>query len=100
MAAASLPGRDAGSGARGLAGGAISLVAYGLVLWAQTSGALAPIAALRETSNLFGALIGAIVLTHRQRSGSRYQNISRQVARRPQDATRNTRPTVGQGVQL
>ena len=46
------------------------------------------------------ALIGAIVLTHRERSGSRYQNISRQVARRPQDATRNTRPTVGQGVQL
>ena len=46
------------------------------------------------------ALIGAIVLTHRQRSGSRYQNISRQVARRPQDATRNTRPTVGQGVRL
>ena len=46
------------------------------------------------------ALIGAIVLTHRQRSGSRYQNISRQVARRPQDATSNTRPTVGQGVRL
>jgi NADH-quinone oxidoreductase subunit J len=46
------------------------------------------------------ALIGAIVLTHRQRSGSRYQNISRQVARRPQDATRNMKPTIGQGVQL
>jgi len=46
------------------------------------------------------ALIGAIVLTHRERSGSRYQNISRQVARRPKDATRNVRPTVGQGVQL
>ena len=46
------------------------------------------------------ALIGAIVLTHRQRSGSRYQNISRQNARRPQDATRNVKPTVGQGVQL
>ena len=46
------------------------------------------------------ALIGAIVLTHRQRSGSRYQNISRQVARRPQDATRNVKPTVGQGVSL
>jgi NADH-quinone oxidoreductase subunit J len=46
------------------------------------------------------ALIGAIVLTHRQRSGSRYQNISRQNARRPQDATRNVQPTVGQGVSL
>ena len=49
---------------------------------------------------LLVAMIGAIVLTHRERAGSRYQNISRQNARRPQDATRNTRPTVGQGVQL
>lgn len=57
------------SGARGLTGGAISLAAYGIVLWAQTSGALAPIAALRETSILFGALIGALVF--RERLGSR-----------------------------
>jgi uncharacterized membrane protein len=35
------------------------------VLWAQTSGALAPIAALRETSIVFGALIGAIFLGER-----------------------------------
>ena len=49
---------------------------------------------------LLVAMIGAIVLTHRERSGSRYQNIARQVARRPQDATRNMRPDVGQGVQL
>lgn len=49
---------------------------------------------------LLVAMIGAIVLTHRDRSGTRYQNISRQNARRPQDATRNTRPAVGQGVQL
>ena len=49
---------------------------------------------------LLVAMIGAIVLTHRERGGSRYQNVSRQNARRPQDATRNTRPTVGQGVQL
>jgi drug/metabolite transporter (DMT)-like permease len=46
----------------GLAGGAISLTAYSIVLWAQTSGALAPIAALRESSIVFGALIGALVL--------------------------------------
>ena len=44
----------------GVAGGAISLAAYAIVLWAQTSGALAPIAALRETSIVFGALIGAV----------------------------------------
>ena len=49
---------------------------------------------------LLVAMIGAIVLTHRDRAGSRYQNIARQNARRPQDATRNTRPVVGQGVSL
>ncbi|WP_174285740.1 NADH-quinone oxidoreductase subunit J [Sphingomonas bacterium] len=49
---------------------------------------------------LLVAMIGAIVLTHRERSGVRAQNVSRQVARRPQDATRNTRPTVGQGVEI
>jgi NADH-quinone oxidoreductase subunit J len=49
---------------------------------------------------LLVAMIGAIVLTHRQRSGIRPQNIARQVARRPQDATRNTRPEIGQGVSL
>jgi drug/metabolite transporter (DMT)-like permease len=49
----------------GVAGGAISLAAYTIVLWAQTSGALAPIAALRETSIVFGALIGALFLGER-----------------------------------
>ncbi|MDQ2877958.1 MAG: NADH-quinone oxidoreductase subunit J [Pseudomonadota bacterium] len=49
---------------------------------------------------LLVAMIGAIVLTHRERAGVRPQNVSRQIARRPQDATRNTRPAVGQGVEL
>jgi drug/metabolite transporter (DMT)-like permease len=31
------------------------------VLWAQTRGALAPIAALRETSVIFGAILGTLV---------------------------------------
>jgi drug/metabolite transporter (DMT)-like permease len=44
----------------GLSAGALSVLAYGLVLWAQTRGALAPIAALRETSVIFGAIIGAV----------------------------------------
>ena len=44
-----------------LAAGALSVLAYGLVLWAQTRGALAPIAALRETSVIFGAIIGTLV---------------------------------------
>ncbi|MGH2849249.1 MAG: EamA family transporter [Solirubrobacteraceae bacterium] len=37
-----------------------SIVAYGLVLWAQTRGALAVVAGLRETSVVFAALIGAL----------------------------------------
>jgi drug/metabolite transporter (DMT)-like permease len=46
--------------AAGLVAGALSVLAYGLVLWAQTRGALAPIAALRETSVIFGAIIGTV----------------------------------------
>ena len=49
---------------------------------------------------LLVAMIGAIVLTHRQRSDIRRQNVSRQIARRPSEATRNTQPLVGQGVEL
>jgi drug/metabolite transporter (DMT)-like permease len=45
----------------GVLAGALSVLAYGLVLWAQTRGALAPIAALRETSVIFGAVIGTVV---------------------------------------
>ncbi len=41
------------SAGAGITGGVISLAAYSIVLWAQTSGALAPIAALRETSIVF-----------------------------------------------
>ncbi|RJF86123.1 NADH-quinone oxidoreductase subunit J [Sphingomonas cavernae] len=49
---------------------------------------------------LLVAMIGAIVLTHRRRGGTRPQNISEQVKRRPQDAVRNVNPPVGEGVQL
>jgi NADH-quinone oxidoreductase subunit J len=49
---------------------------------------------------LLVAMIGAIVLTHRQRGGVKPQKISQQVARRPQDAVRMTQPIVGQGVEL
>ena len=49
---------------------------------------------------LLVAMIGAIVLTHRARGGVRQQNVTRQNMRRPQDATRNTNPPVGQGVEL
>jgi drug/metabolite transporter (DMT)-like permease len=46
----------------GLGGGLVSLLAYGLVLLAQTSGELAAIAALRELSIGLGVLVGAFVL--------------------------------------
>ncbi|UZJ30995.1 DMT family transporter [Streptomyces endophytica] len=51
--------------ARGLAGGFLSVLAYGLVLWAQTRAALAPIAALRESSIIVGAAIGALFFKER-----------------------------------
>jgi len=47
---------------RGLTAGALSLVAYGAVLWAQTRAPLAEVAALRETSVIFAALIGTLFL--------------------------------------
>lgn len=49
----------------GLLGGAVSAGAYGLVLWAQLSGAVAGIAALRETSIVFAALIGLVFFRER-----------------------------------
>ena len=49
---------------------------------------------------LLVAMIGAIVLTHRERKDTRGQNIARQNSRRPEDATVNVKPEVGKGVQL
>ncbi|MGK5627136.1 EamA family transporter [Streptomyces sp. URMC 123] len=50
---------------RGLVGAGLSVLAYGLVLWAQTRAALAPIAALRESSIIVGAAIGALFFKER-----------------------------------
>ena len=49
---------------------------------------------------LLVAMIGAIVLTHRQRPGVRRQNAAAQAAVRAGKATRLVRPPVGQGVEL
>jgi NADH-quinone oxidoreductase subunit J len=49
---------------------------------------------------LLVAMIGAIVLTHRERKDTKPQNVAKQNARRPQDATVNMRPEVGKGVEL
>jgi drug/metabolite transporter (DMT)-like permease len=47
---------------RGAGGGVVATVGYGLAIWALGMGAMAHVAALRETSVLWGALIGTIVL--------------------------------------
>ena len=49
---------------------------------------------------LLVAMVGAIVLTHRRRGDLRTPKVSRQIARRPADAIRNTDPAVGEGVKL
>jgi drug/metabolite transporter (DMT)-like permease len=46
----------------GLIGGALSLIAYWIAIWAMTVAPIALVAALRETSVLFGALIAVVVL--------------------------------------
>ncbi|MDG9924627.1 MULTISPECIES: EamA family transporter [unclassified Pseudomonas] len=46
----------------GLAGGAMSMLAYGLVIWATTQAPVAMVSALRETSVLFALLIGWLFL--------------------------------------
>jgi drug/metabolite transporter (DMT)-like permease len=46
----------------GLLGGACSFAAYGIVLWAMTRAPIAAVAALRETSVLFAALMGSLWL--------------------------------------
>ena len=47
---------------RGLVGGTLQVVSYGVALWAMTLAPIAIIAALRETSVLFGALIAVVIL--------------------------------------
>jgi drug/metabolite transporter (DMT)-like permease len=47
---------------RGLAGGALQLLSYGIAIWAMTAAPIAVVAALRETSVLFGAVIAVVVL--------------------------------------
>lgn len=49
---------------------------------------------------LLVSMIGAIVLTHRQRVGTRRQDIGKQVAMTPAKAVRKAQPGIGQGVEL
>ena len=54
---------------RGVIGGALSFVSYGLVLWAMTIAPIAAVSAFRETAVVFGALYG--VLFFGEAAGSR-----------------------------
>ena len=47
---------------RGLVGGALSVAAYAIALWAMTRAPIAAVAALRETSVIFAAILGAWLL--------------------------------------
>ena len=44
------------------AGGVLTVCAYGIVLWAMTRAPIAAVSALRETSVIFAAVIGAVFL--------------------------------------
>jgi drug/metabolite transporter (DMT)-like permease len=50
---------------RTLAGGACSLGSYGIALWAMTRAPIAAVAAVRETSIVFGVILGRLVLQER-----------------------------------
>jgi drug/metabolite transporter (DMT)-like permease len=47
---------------RGLVGGALQLLSYGIAIWAMTVAPIAVVASLRETSVLFGAAIAVAAL--------------------------------------
>jgi len=53
----------------GLAGGALQLGSYGIAIWAMTLAPIAIVAALRETSVMFGALVAVILLKEPLRLG-------------------------------
>jgi drug/metabolite transporter (DMT)-like permease len=48
---------------RGVLGGAIASIGYGIAIYGLAAGPMAHVAALRETSVLFGALIGTLLLS-------------------------------------
>ena len=51
--------------AKAASGGLISLAAYGVIIWAMQGNAMGAVSALRETSVVFAAMLGAIFLGER-----------------------------------
>jgi drug/metabolite transporter (DMT)-like permease len=56
---------SAGEITKAASGGVISLLAYGAIIWAMQESAMGAVSALRETSVVFAALLGAIFLNER-----------------------------------
>ena len=52
----------AGDWRRGLIGGLAAFLGYAIVIWAMTRAPIAAVAALRETSVVFAAIIGVVAL--------------------------------------
>jgi len=50
------------AGVRGIAGGVLATLGYGIAVWAMSRGAMASVSALRETGVVFAALIGTHLL--------------------------------------
>lgn len=51
--------------AKAVGGGLISIAAYGAIIWAMQDSAMGAVSALRETSVVFAALLGAVFLRER-----------------------------------
>ncbi|MBX3534198.1 MAG: EamA family transporter [Xanthobacteraceae bacterium] len=57
--------KELGFWIRGLVGGALGITSFGIALWAMTKAPIGLVAALRETSVLFAAILGALIFDER-----------------------------------
>jgi len=58
-------GMERGFWIRAFFGGALSIASYGIAIWAMTQAPIGLVAALRETSVLFAAILGALIFDER-----------------------------------
>src|SRR5674476_1469896 len=77
---------------RGLVGGALQLLSYGIAIWAMTVAPIAIVATLRETSVLFGAVIAVVVLKEPLRALRIVAAQARKASGRPMRLSRCDRP--------
>jgi drug/metabolite transporter (DMT)-like permease len=57
--------KERGFWVRAFIGGALSIASYGIAIWAMTKAPIGLVAALRETSVLFAAILGALIFGER-----------------------------------